>query len=398
VENRLTSVSGENYGYDPSNKRIQKQLTNGIEEIHFYGAAGERLGIYNLQINGSSVSCGMSSLNIYFGGKRIGRVYSYGNTAFVGLDRLGSDGGLNSYPWGEEKTTTTQNTDKFATYYRDGTGLDYADQRYYSSIMGRFLTPDPYRSGGGSGMPINPQSWNRYAYVLNDPVNFVDPFGLQACTWDGATNTLNCPNDGVGTDTGGLGGGPGRTAGQTALPTDPPPLTGPQRNAMLDILRTLVRQRTETDCDALADYVEAVGQSLENTPARQAQQQIKVALVALTPNQFPVPLIPGVSGNNAYRALNPGNIASGFLPQFQDQIPNADQAHHFAAFFQIGFTYGAGTGAAAATWWERLEGTPGNAGDIALGAAAAQIGANVAAGTLAVNQVGAEIRNDLCRH
>jgi hypothetical protein len=30
----------------------------------------------------------MSSLNIYFGGKRIGRVYSYGNTAFVGLDRV----------------------------------------------------------------------------------------------------------------------------------------------------------------------------------------------------------------------------------------------------------------------------------------------------------------------
>jgi RHS repeat-associated protein len=181
VENRLTSVSGENYGYDPSNKRIQKQLTNGTEEIHFYGARGERLGIYNLQINGSSLSCGMSSLNIYFGGKRIGRVYSYGNTSFVGLDRLGSDGGLNSYPWGEEKTTTTQNTDKFATYYRDGTGLDYADQRYYSSIMGRFLTPDPYKANNGaSGDPAEPQSWNRYAYVLGDPVNYYDPEGLVA--------------------------------------------------------------------------------------------------------------------------------------------------------------------------------------------------------------------------
>jgi RHS repeat-associated protein len=209
VENRLTSVSGENYGYDPSNKRIQKQLTNGVEEIHFYGAAGERLGIYNLQINGSSVSCGMSSLNIYFGGKRIGRVYSYGNTGFVGLDRLGSDGGLNSYPWGEEKTTTTQNTDKYATYYRDGTGLDYADQRYYSSIMGRFLTPDPAMEGVASligtqnqsfeNMDLeNPQSWNLYAYVEGDPVNFSDPTGLVKSYCQEHPLSPDCP-DGIST-------------------------------------------------------------------------------------------------------------------------------------------------------------------------------------------------------
>src|SRR5215831_16072561 len=46
VENRLTAYMGsdaaEYYGYDPSNKRIQKQLADGSEEIHFYGARGER--------------------------------------------------------------------------------------------------------------------------------------------------------------------------------------------------------------------------------------------------------------------------------------------------------------------------------------------------------------------
>jgi len=47
--------------------------------------------------------------------------------------------------------------------------------RYYGNSMGRFLTPDPY---GGSAKLGRPNSWNRYAYVENDPVNKNDPSGL----------------------------------------------------------------------------------------------------------------------------------------------------------------------------------------------------------------------------
>jgi RHS repeat-associated protein len=40
---------------------------------------------------------------------------------------------------------TTQDRDKFATYYRDSTtGLDYAQNRYYANTLGRFTSPDPY--------------------------------------------------------------------------------------------------------------------------------------------------------------------------------------------------------------------------------------------------------------
>jgi RHS repeat-associated protein len=70
---------------------------------------------------------------------------------------------------------TANGQDKFATYYRDVNGLDYADQRYYWSAMGRFLTPDPYQASGG---PTDPQSWNRYAYVQGDPINYNDAAGL----------------------------------------------------------------------------------------------------------------------------------------------------------------------------------------------------------------------------
>jgi len=41
--------------------------------------------------------------------------------------------------------------------------------------MGRFLSPDPYQASGG---PSDPNSWNKYVYVQNDPVNFFDPVGL----------------------------------------------------------------------------------------------------------------------------------------------------------------------------------------------------------------------------
>src|SRR5690348_1839749 len=59
-------------------------------------------------------------------------------------DRLGSIGKY--YPYGEERNYSALPNDqvKFATYTRDGvSGLDYADQRYYTSQLGRFMTPDP---------------------------------------------------------------------------------------------------------------------------------------------------------------------------------------------------------------------------------------------------------------
>jgi len=44
------------------------------------------------------------------------------------------------------------------------------------------MTPDPYQgTSGGPGDPNNPQTWNRYAYVVGDPVNWFDPQGLDNC-------------------------------------------------------------------------------------------------------------------------------------------------------------------------------------------------------------------------
>jgi RHS repeat-associated protein len=53
--------------------------------------------------------------------------------------------------------------------------LDETLWRKYDSSSGRWTTPDPYN---GSMTIADPQSFNRYAYVGNDPINFVDPSGL----------------------------------------------------------------------------------------------------------------------------------------------------------------------------------------------------------------------------
>jgi RHS repeat-associated protein len=53
----------------------------------------------------------------------------------------------------------------------DATGLTYYRARYYHAGLGRFLSRDP----AGMADSVSP-----YAYVANNPVNLVDPFGLQA--------------------------------------------------------------------------------------------------------------------------------------------------------------------------------------------------------------------------
>jgi RHS repeat-associated protein len=114
-----------------------------------------------------------------------------------GAPRIGESSSLSSTSrWAcSYYTYETASALSVATYYRDSTtGLDYAQNRYYASTLGRFISPDPYKSGVGSGDPAHPQTWNRYAYVVGDPINGYDPTGKDCELVDNGSGNfvLNC--------------------------------------------------------------------------------------------------------------------------------------------------------------------------------------------------------------
>jgi RHS repeat-associated protein len=66
---------------------------------------------------------------------------------------------------------------QFTSKERDiETGLDYFGARYFANNQGRFISIDPF---AGSGRATMPQSWNKYSYVLNNPLVLVDPDGME---------------------------------------------------------------------------------------------------------------------------------------------------------------------------------------------------------------------------
>jgi RHS repeat-associated protein len=83
--------------------------------------------------------------------------------------------------------------------YDSETGNYYDHARYYNPRLGRFMSPDPMSVSGFSN-PDNPQSWNGYAYTLNNPETLVDPSG--ACVTSSVDGSV------VGQSQGGMWEGP----------------------------------------------------------------------------------------------------------------------------------------------------------------------------------------------
>jgi RHS repeat-associated protein len=184
AENRLRSVdwgasNQAAYIYDHSNRRIKKFTNAGV--TYYVWEGSEVIGEH-------SGTGGVIANYVYSGGRMISRLangvvrYYLSDRLSVRmmLDNSGSVVGRQGHlPYGEEIGTSGEMDKKrFTTYERDSeSGLDYAVNRGYSPVVGRFVQGDPVKGTNGA-----PQSLNRYSYVQNDPINAVDPLGLyQLC-------------------------------------------------------------------------------------------------------------------------------------------------------------------------------------------------------------------------
>ena len=139
------------YVYDPWGRRIWKQWTGQTGanecEAYFYGATGQKLESYSCEYTPNTIDwfTTLEGINTYFGGKMLSEKGVAVLTDRLGSVRANSNGESFSYfPWGEERGTgTADGRTKFAGYYRDQPGQDYANARYYCATTGSFWSPDP---------------------------------------------------------------------------------------------------------------------------------------------------------------------------------------------------------------------------------------------------------------
>ena len=210
AENRVAQVDGTFgtcstatacYLYDADGKRVQK-VTGATQTIYLYDLSGKVIN----EIDGNNVTL---ANYIYFNGALLAE-YKNGTTYFVHKDHLGSTrlvtgltnpaspvDNLDYSPFGEQIGGSSVTTHKFTGKERDSeSGLDNFGARYNSSSMGRFMSPDPVVVT--RRRLTDPQRFNLYAYVRNNPLRYTDPTGMDLWEKGCGKESATCHGDYVG--------------------------------------------------------------------------------------------------------------------------------------------------------------------------------------------------------
>jgi RHS repeat-associated protein len=162
--------------------RLVEQNISGTNSQTVYMPSGTKFGVFKAGT--------IQQLYVPLPGGTQAEYYSWGLSNYRHADWLGSDRLESSYtgnvaptddnayaPFGEPYDQSGNGEISFTGANKDTVWLQYDfPARQYDPKQGRWISPDP--AGVAAADPTNPQSWNRYAYVMNNPLSMVDPSGL----------------------------------------------------------------------------------------------------------------------------------------------------------------------------------------------------------------------------
>lgn len=195
AENRLISVtvSGQTtqFVYDGNGAMVKKIKPDGSRTVYVGG-------IY--EVDKSSGGAVTRTVTYYPAG---GAMRINSTLYYILKDHLGSAsvvtdtsgvtvGETRYYSYGGERLTTgTIYTDKLFTGQREmaDLGIYHYGARFYSPMLGRFLSADTIVPN-----PYNPQDFNRFSYVRNNPLRYTDPTGHwvdEGCGYSACNDTTS---------------------------------------------------------------------------------------------------------------------------------------------------------------------------------------------------------------
>jgi len=179
ADSNLSTLGGAGITYDALDRRVEQSNGSSTTEI-LYGPGGGKLALMNGQsVTKAFVPLPAGATAVY---NSSGLAW-YRHSDWLGSSRIASTSAGALYydgaysPMGET-ILETGTTDRNFTGQNADLATDLYDfpAREYHPIHGRWISPDP--AGLAAVNLVNPQSWNRYAYVNGSPLNSVDPLGL----------------------------------------------------------------------------------------------------------------------------------------------------------------------------------------------------------------------------
>jgi len=185
VNGMLIASNGVQYLYDALNQRVDKVGGPNPGETIYFG--GRPIALWNTSTHAWTdlIWAGAREIATVPGTQTATptfRLLDHEGSLVMTTDASGNVTGSNVLsPYGQTISSNTSDAYSYASLNKDTEyGGDAATFRNYSESQLRWTRPDPYN---GSYNPSNPQSMNRYTYVMDNPLALTDPSGLD-CVYD----------------------------------------------------------------------------------------------------------------------------------------------------------------------------------------------------------------------